>query len=267
MKILVPIDFSEDAEKALQFALVLAKRKEGSITLIHVVEMVYDFASQGALALDSMHKDAHDLLEKLCYKYADSGIPLDFIVKEGTASITASRAATEIGAQLIVMGTRGASGAQKILFGTTTISLIRETKVPVLVIPEKASMAEMNSLTLALEFSSHEEKFIQWVVELSRKWEMQLDFFHVSVEESFKETLAILGLENYLVKNFPGVETEVIIKHATSASKGLNDFLTSRTTSILVLCHQHKSFWEQLTKRSETVDLAYAAHTPLLILV
>lgn len=267
MKILVPIDFSEDAETALEYALVLAKRKEGSVTMVHVVEIVYDFASQGAIALDGMYNDAHSLMEKLQHKYAGSGIPIDFIIKEGTASITASRTAEEIGAKLIVMGTRGSSGARKFLFGSTTISLIKETKVPVLVIPENANMAEMNSLTLALEFSDHEEKFIEWVVDLSQNWEMKLDFFHVSTEINFKEKLATLGIEGYLNKNFPKLDSRISLKLAQTASQGLNEFLNEQNNSILVLCHEHKSFWEQLTKSSDSVSLAYTARTPLLILV
>lgn len=267
MKILVPIDFSENAEKALDFALVLAKRKEGSITMIHVIEMVYDFASQAAIALDGMYNDSHSLMEKLRDKYAKSGIPIDFIIKEGTASITVSRSAEEIGAELIVMGTQGSSGARKLIFGSTTVSLIKESKVPVLVIPENANMSEVNSLTLALEFSDHEEKFIKWVIDLSQTWEMKLDFLHVSSEISFKEKLASLGIETYLKEHFPKVDSKLTLRLADSPSQGLNEFLNKQNNSILVLCHEHKSFWEQLTKSSDSVNLAYTAHTPLLILV
>ncbi|WP_332910879.1 universal stress protein [Algoriphagus boritolerans] len=44
MKLIVPIDFSENSIKALEFAIFMADKKHGEITLVHVVEVVYDFA-------------------------------------------------------------------------------------------------------------------------------------------------------------------------------------------------------------------------------
>ena len=102
---------------------------------------------------------------------------------------------------------------------------------------------------------------------LHQTWDMKLDFFHVSTEISFKEKLATLGIETYLRKYFPKVDSKLTLRLADSASQGLNEFLNKQSNSILVLCHEHKSFWDQLTKSSDSVNLAYTAHTPLLILV
>ena len=118
MKIIVPLDFSENSLKALEFAIGLADKKHGKIILVHVVELVYDFASQSALALDSMFKDAESLMNKTIKTYEGSGISMESKVVEGTAAVSIARFAEEQDVALIVMGTQGASGIKKTLMGT-----------------------------------------------------------------------------------------------------------------------------------------------------
>lgn len=267
MKILVPIDFSEDAEKALEYALTLAQRKSGEIELIHVIELVYDFASQAALALDGMHQDANRILGELVTKYSGIGVPMSFTIKEGTASITAAKFAEEIDAKLIVMGTKGASGLMKFAFGSTTVSLLKESEVPVLVVPREADLTQLKGLTLALEFSDHEKKFVDWVVEISQSWDMELSFLHILNNPNFKDELACFGLKAFLADSFPEKDFSCITRKAESPSEGLNAYLKDHPNTILVVCHEHKNFWNQLTKRSESIDLAYTSKTPVLVLI
>ncbi|MHA7128267.1 universal stress protein [Algoriphagus namhaensis] len=266
MKILVPIDFSKDAEQALEYAVTLAQKKDGTIELIHVIELVYDFASQAAIALDGMHQDAHRILGELVKKYAGNGIPMNYTIKEGTASITAAKYAEESQSDLIVMGTKGAGGLLRFAIGSTTVNLIRESTIPVLVVPKDADLTQINSLTLALEFSDHEKKFVDWVVTISQNWDMALSFLHILSEGDFKEELACVGLEHYLERHY-GKKYACISEKADTVSAGLTSYLETNPHTILVVCHEQKGFWNQLTQRSESIQLAYASTTPILVLI
>jgi desulfoferrodoxin (superoxide reductase-like protein) len=68
------------------------------------------------------------------------------------------------------MGTQGASGIKKALIGSTTVNTIKESTVPVLVVPEGSDFTKLKKVTLALEFANHEEEFIDWIVVMSAKW-------------------------------------------------------------------------------------------------
>lgn len=267
MKILVPIDFSKDAEKALEYALTLAKKKSGEVEMIHVIELVYDFASQAAIALDGMHQDANRILAEYVGKYEGTGVPISYVIREGTASITAAKYAEETDASLIVMGTKGASGLMKIALGSTAASMLKESTVPVLIVPKQADLTQINGLTLALEFSDHEKQFVHWVVNISQSWEMDLSFLHIVTDPTFKDELACHGLRGYLDEHFPDSAFECLVKEAKSPSEGLSGYLDQNPNTILVLCHQHKSFWNQLTQKSESIGLAYTAKTPILVLI
>lgn len=266
MKIIVPIDFSDNSIKALEFAISLATKKQGKITLVHVVEVVYDFASQASLALDALFTDGENLLKKILTKYSAAEVPMDYQILEGNPAISVARIAEEQEATLIVMGTQGASGIKKALIGTTTVSLIREAKCPILVVPAQANVAEIKKVTLALEFANHEEKFIDWIVDMSKRWELGLEILHVRSDQSFKEELAIHGIEFYLQKKFPGLLTRIHTFYAENAAAGLDLYMQEHDNMILVMCHAHRNLWDQIMKKSQSIQMAYHTHIPLLIL-
>lgn len=266
MKLIVPIDFSENSIKALEFAIFMADKKHGEITLVHVVEVVYDFASQAAIALDTMFNDGEKLLKKLIVKYEVSGVKMDYKITEGVASISVARIADEMGVSLIVMGTQGASGIKKALIGTTTVNLIREANCPVLVVPALAKVAEINKVTLALEFANHEEKFIDWIISMSEKWGLGFEILHVQTSQGFKEELAILGMEGYLQKKYPGLKAKIHTFYAENASEGLDLYMQEQENMILVMCHEHRNLWDQIIHKSKSLQMAYHTHVPLLIM-
>jgi nucleotide-binding universal stress UspA family protein len=267
MQIIVPIDFSENSIKALEFALFMADKKNTKITLVHVVEMVYDFASQAAVALDSLFIDGERLLKETIIKYEATGVEMDYKITDGVASITTAKIAKEINASLIVMGTQGASGIKKALIGTTTVNLIREASCPVLVVPAQANIAEIKKITLALEFANHEEKFIDWVIYRSEKWGLGLEILHIQTNQGFKENLAILGMESYLNKNYPGLKASIHTVNASNASEGLDLYMQEHDNLILVMCHEHRNLWDQIIQKSQSIKMAYHTHIPLLIMI
>lgn len=266
MNIIVPIDFSENSIKALEFAIFMAGKKHAKITLVHVLEVVYDFAFQAAIALDSMSSDSEKALKKLIEKYKASGAEMDYKIVEGVASISVARIADELGATLIVMGTQGASGIKKALMGTTTVNMIRESNCPVLVVPAQANVTEIKKVTLALEFANHEKKFIDWVIFMSEKWELKLEILHVQTNQGFKEELALLGIEGYLQKRYPGMQVRIHTFYAENASEGLDLYMQEHDNLILVMCHEHRNLWDQIIQKSKSIQMAYHTHIPLLIL-
>lgn len=266
MKLIVPIDFSENSIKALEFAIFMADKRHAKITLVHVIEVVYDFASQAAIALDSFYTDGEKLLKDLIVKYEASGVEMDYKITEGVASISVARIAEELGTTLIVMGTQGASGIKKALIGTTTVNLIREANCPVLVVPAQAHVTEVRKVTLALEFANHEEKFIDWIIDMSNRWNLGLEILHVQTNQSFKEELAILGIEGYLQKKYPGIQMRIHTFYAASASEGLDMYMQEHDNMILVMCHEHRNLWDQIIQKSQSIKMAYHTHIPLLIM-
>ncbi len=267
MKIIVPVDFSENSVKALEFALALADKKEGTIILVNAIDILYDFASQASIALDGLYQDAESHMKDLMSRYAGLGVNFDYLIKEGMPSITIARIADEYNAALIVMGTQGSSGIKQVLIGSTTVNTIKESKKPVLVVPYQANVSLVQKAVLALEFANHEEKFIDWIVDMSQRWGLGLEFLHVQSSTGFKEELSLLGLEAYIVKKYASTPVKIHTFYASSASEGLDQFLAENEHIILIMCHEHKNLWQQILSGSTSIRMAYHTQVPLLIMV
>lgn len=123
-KILVPLDGSELARKALPTAMSIARRSDAQLCLVTI-------ATDKPGDLGSSDSDPY--LEAISRSIVESGIPCDFHVTTGTAAEGIVRIAEDEHADLIVMTTRGRSGITRGILGSVTDEVISESSVPVYV--------------------------------------------------------------------------------------------------------------------------------------
>lgn len=137
--ILCPTDFSEHAERALTQALALADLTGAHLTLVHVVDPLLDAGARAAGSHDAIHaqtqRELHDLLARLSKSGHKTPSRLAVSVVVGRPANEILKQVEETQADLIVMGTQGLSGARRMLFGSTTEGVLRESHVPVLAVP------------------------------------------------------------------------------------------------------------------------------------
>ena len=139
--ILVPTDFGDCADHALDVAVALAQRLDAKITLLHVCELpvsAYAMYAQGLyFPMDTLEAAAQKALDsaaaRLRARYAGS----DAILRSGTAVDKLMDARDEVHADLIVMGTHGRHGVSRMLLGSVAEKTVRMSKVPVLTVPAK----------------------------------------------------------------------------------------------------------------------------------
>ena len=212
MHYLVPIDFSDNSLKALDFALALASPKVDRITLLHVVETHYDFASQVEFFTKQQLQEGKRRGKELLASHGDSQNNLMFKLVEGNPTLQITQLAAKQKIDLIVMGTKGASGITKTLIGTVAVSVVREATCPVLVVPVAAVKANLKQFVLGLEFADHEPPTLDWLAKQLKKWKGHLQVVHVypSDKQEFKLLLLELGIKQYLAKKYPSLNTEFL---------------------------------------------------------
>lgn len=136
-KILFPVDFSDTSEYAVSLALDIARKFNSRIYIQHVMdETVIDPLFAGDIPLDSFR----DSLERKATKAMDEFIEdhvkhfenYDVIVASGIPFQEILKTAKSLEASLIVIGTHGRTGLEKVLFGSTAEKVIREAPCPVL---------------------------------------------------------------------------------------------------------------------------------------
>jgi nucleotide-binding universal stress UspA family protein len=156
--ILVPIDFSEHSEYALEAAAHLAKQHNARLVALHMMGL-----SQAVLTKD----DSQEVFEAMYYmKLADKrfqefldrdyleGIDVQTTVQNYKLFHELDEVASEFNADLIVMGSHGSSGLREVFVGSNTEKVVRTSEIPVLVIKSRLSKSAIKKVVFANNFSN-----------------------------------------------------------------------------------------------------------------
>jgi nucleotide-binding universal stress UspA family protein len=133
---LVPIDFSANAEQALDYACAFAEKLGSTVHLVHAVATPPS-ALQVALTediLENLVKEHHEALEKLARARKGVASFGKATVEVGDPRDTIVEAAKAVRADLIVMGTHGRRGLSRVMMGSVAEDVIRHAPCPVLTV-------------------------------------------------------------------------------------------------------------------------------------
>lgn len=139
-RILVPFDVSMRSTKAAEYAALLASRVGASIRLLHIYDPPDSMTGiVPGTSRSEENRSARDLAERELSRVrdlitAEGTVQVDTAIVPGSPVDEILRQAAEGNFDLIVMGTHGRSGLQRILLGSVTEQVLRHAKVPVLVI-------------------------------------------------------------------------------------------------------------------------------------
>lgn len=141
-RILVPVDFSETSLNALDTAIAIAHRHKASIVLLHVIDNTpFIVGTDGVIfpaygTISELTESVMKSLDRLiASKFTDEQIAISSRTEVGYVASTVVRIATEENADLIVMGTHGASGLRELFIGSNAYSVIKLAHTPVLTVP------------------------------------------------------------------------------------------------------------------------------------
>lgn len=137
-KLLVPVDQSENANKALEYALKLAKLSKCEMMVLHVLTSI-PYSEESYISIreleDSLEKYANKYLDELVNKVEkEHGIILKTLVRRGGPVSGIMDTVKEEHIDLIVMGSRGLGGFKEMLLGSVSHGVISHAQVPVLIV-------------------------------------------------------------------------------------------------------------------------------------
>ncbi|MGB5695202.1 MAG: universal stress protein [Polyangiales bacterium] len=156
-QILVPTDFSKNAEHALSYAVELAKRCSAKLHLLHTpvipTYLLMDLSySPGPEAVTRILNDAQAALDEEAKSTATAGIELFTAIREGTVHEVIRDYAREHDIDLVVVGTHGRTGVSKLMYGSVTERVLKTVHTPILVIPPKGGKLP-GTMVVAYDFS------------------------------------------------------------------------------------------------------------------
>ena len=140
-KILVPIDFSECARKALRYALPFAREFGAQVVLLHVIQPAYDYGSEfGPTAYPELESEWRERseakLKALAGTELGEGSASQTFVRVGQPAEEILAAAAALDVDLIIISTHGRTGLKHVLLGSQTEMVVRRAPCPVLTVRE-----------------------------------------------------------------------------------------------------------------------------------
>ena len=156
-KIIVPVDFSDYSEYALETAAILARKSNAEILALHMLEISDAIINKTDSQQQAKAVFFLQLAEKRFVEFLDKDYLKDVkvtpIVKHFKVFSELNDVAKETNADLIVMGSHGSSGIKEIFIGSNTEKVVRHSEIPVLVVKHKPKKQAFDNVIFASDFS------------------------------------------------------------------------------------------------------------------
>jgi len=244
-RILCPIDFSDHSRRALDHAVAIAKWYDSAITLLHIYSAVPGAAyAPGApmpspIALTPLDQEA--LLASMKH-FAESevgaGIALDFETGEGSTAAGILARARAMPADLVVMGTHGRSGVERLMLGSVTEKVLRKATCPVLSVPRHATDVVplppvlFTRILCATDFSPSATHALNYAMSLAQEADAHLTVLHaIEVPEDLTPEMyqAVPDFEPTLASYLKAAREERVARLQTAVPGNVRAYCTVDT--------------------------------------
>ena len=263
--ILVPTDFSENADRALIYACNLALKNKAKVILMNsyqapatTTNVMVDFTT--LLEEDSL-KGLDESLIKIKKQFNDVEIVTHGCY--GYLSEAISKTSKEFDVDLVVMGTAGSTNLATNIFGSNTTEAIKNTGLPIIVVPPQTEFLPWKNITFASNILESKNDYpFETLKDLTRIQNCKLNILTVVDEavEVDKEKV-----EARIASRLQGVDYDINVVEHPSIADGILDFINENDTDLLVLIKKDYGFIEGLLHSSVTRKLALHAHKPMLL--
>jgi nucleotide-binding universal stress UspA family protein len=195
-RILCPIDFSDHSRRALDHAIAIARWYESTVTVLHVFSSAPVAAfGPGPVVVEPMVLTPVDrdqlLADTKAFAEAERapGVRIDAVLREGNAAREIVEQANSMTADLLVIGTHGRSGFERLLLGSIAERVLRTASCPVMTVPIRlpdavpAGPVLYKRILCPVDFSESSLHALKYAISLAQEADGQIAVLHVLAHE------------------------------------------------------------------------------------
>lgn len=268
--ILFPTDFSKNAENALQFAVEIAKKFNAELHIVYAYQMPYASSAPITSKLSDTLRDVaeKDLLayenEIIC-KYKWDNIFTKAIA--GDVINVVDDYSHNMGIDLIVMGTKGASGIKEVLIGSNAEEVVKHADKPVLIVPEKAHSSSITKVAFAADFHRiKDKKLFNPYLSFIKQFNAETMLVNIEKDEnniySSRKTYHATNLD----KIFADVKHSFNFEVNVDVLEGINSFIKQNNCDMLAVLSRKHNFFEKIFHKSITNALTCHTEIPMFVI-
>lgn len=273
--ILLPTDFSSNAEHAALYAGMLAKRLDAHVVLLHTYPIPMSMPKGYQVTFDTEtsvlqgKEEAENNLAIFAELFIEkTGVPKSQITKMVEYGYTADlilETAKLIKADLIVMGTKGTTKALDRWLGINAQHVMKESECPVWFVPQNASLDFPLMIMYAADFKEDEIAATQRVLEIAKPLQATCEVIHIHEFLELNVGHTVKKMVHDLEGAFENEEVTVKSLNRGDIVEGLEHYITTHQPDVLALAIHDKSFLSKIFDTSITQHFVKAAQLPMLI--
>lgn len=273
--ILLPTDFSENSWNAIKYALQFHKNTASNFYLLHVTVISnyatgeYPLIPMGSLVYQTLLEQAKtslkDLLEKIKQLPSNPKHKFYTISSYGFFTDAVNNQIDEKNIDLIVMGTKGASGLSEVI-GSNTGDLITKVKCPSLIVPEKAVYRDPKEIAFPTDYNVfYQHKILDTIAELAKMYDSAIRILHIVKKD---ETLTASQIENkeFLNNFFLDEKHSFHILTNKKIEEGVQCFVESRNIDMIIMVAKNLNLFQRILFKPVVEEISYHIEIPFLVL-
>jgi len=269
-RILIPIDFSKHTHKVLRAAKAIAAQTGVELAIMHTSQSEHTGSAmpvtEATLVMyNALENSYKQLLDEYVAGLESEGYQAHGIWESDAIHTAILRQATEINADLIVVGRTGHGRFIDKLLGSSSTGIALDAYCPVLVVPPQATVNKFKNIVYATQLDPQETEILHQVKALAKQLDARLSlvkingFHEPDTQENEQHMLKIIR-----ELNIP--DMEVVIARDVSFLEGINKFCYQQGADLLIVSTRERGFLEQYTTNpSITKRLVVETHLPLLV--
>ncbi len=266
--ILIATDFSEASVDAVKYGIELANLMGVHTVLFHAFHTAITVPDAYApVTADELRHTAEKEMHILADMYRKKPNQLiDVLAVEGSLPDILLAYAKRYPDVLIVCGMKGKGERRFSLFGTSIISVIQKSLLPVMVIPKGCSMKKINKMAFATDFNFETDiSTLKVFQEIGEYFKSKALIVRITTGK-YKEIEEIHFRSERLNVYLKKMDPQYVFISDNDVTHGLIQFADQSDIDLLALVSRHHSFLERLFRQSETRSMLYKTEWPLLIL-
>ncbi len=273
--ILLPTDFSKNSMNAIDYAIALFKDIECHFYILNV-QKASSFISDDMLVVsssttiyntivDAAKKSITNIISKIKNDKNNNKHHFYSVVDYDNFIDSINQVSNTYKVDLIVMGTKGASGLDKVIFGSNTVRVIQRCDTPVLAIPNGCIFKPIDKIAFSTNhYTLFEEENLAPLKSLVNLYNSELTILHVADENHLAQKQE--KNNEFFKTNYSGVTHEYIDATSKEMFKVIKQYLTNNSIKMLAMISEKHSFLERLFTTHTVETFAFSINVPFLVI-
>ncbi len=274
LRILLPTDFSENSFNAIKYALLTFKDSKCKFHILHtymppIYQSEYVAGSPGIGLGASMRENVVSNLDKLQNRLESERTSVNHSFETfaclNTLTDQIDETVHESKIDVIIMGTKGASGAKEILFGTHTVHIFKNAKCPVIAIPPDFEYESPKAILFPTDYEvGFKKEPFKVLFKILKQHNSKIDVINVSNAYKLSETqMENKGRLDKVLKNTPHVFHDLPNQDLTDA---INKFQLVHKIDLLVMIKNEHTFVERLFIEPVIKKIGFHIKIPFMVI-